>query len=94
MTPIDLLERLKSEGVSVSIKLKAEGATQPSPEALQMLKRYRDDLIVHLTKAYGDTPQMCRLSERQVEGATWCRQCYRYQQRPCVPSEKRFRAPN
>lgn len=93
MTPRDLLARLEAEGATVSLKLRVEG-TPPSPETLELLRRYRDDLITHLALQGGDTPQMCRLSEQLEPGAMWCRRCYRYQVRPCTPSEKRFEEVN
>lgn len=91
MTPRDLLERLGDEGVSVLVKLKVEGAEPPSPETLGLLKRHHDDLLAHLTRDLARTPQMCRLSEQLADGAVWCRDCYRYQTRPCAPSGKLFR---
>lgn len=90
MTPIDLLKRLKAEGVSVTLKLRAEGDIQPSPKTLELFTLYRDDLIVYLAREHGDTPQMCRLSEQLTDGAVWCRLCYRYQLNACMPSEKRY----
>jgi hypothetical protein len=93
MTPRDLLARLEAEGVTAELKLRLEG-TQPSPETLELVKLYRDDLITHLALEHGDTPQMCRLSEQLTTGAVWCKRCYRYQMRPCVASGKRFKDVN
>jgi hypothetical protein len=93
MTPRDLLARLQAEGVAASLKLRLEGV-KPSPELMDLLKFYRDDLITHLALERGDTPQMCRLSEQLKDGAVWCRRCYHYQMRPCVASDKRYREAN
>lgn len=94
MTPRDLLERLAAEGVGVSLKVRLDGDTQPSPETLDLLTRHRDDLITYLAMAGGDTPQMCRLSEQLRPGAVWCRRCYRYQMHPCVASDKSYEDKN
>lgn len=90
MTPRDLLTQLKAEGVDASLKLRLEGDMAPSTETLNLLTRHRDDLIIYLASRFGDTPEMCRLSERVTEGSVWCKRCYRYQLRACVPSEKRL----
>lgn len=94
VTPRDLLERLGEKGINLSVKLRIEGDEPPPPETLRLLESHRNDLIRYLTQDFGDTPQMCRLSEQLVEGALWCRLCYRYQLRPCKPSEKCFHQPN
>ncbi len=94
MTPRDLLGRLETEGVSASLKLRLDGDAQPSPETLELLTEYRDDLIIYLTMAGGDTPQMCRNSEQLRGGAVWCKRCYRYQLRPCVASDKSYEDAN
>ena len=90
MTPRDLLARLKSEGLSVSLKLKVEGDAEPLTETLELLKRHRDDLITYLAHERPDTPAMCRLSEELADGAVWCSRCYRYHLQPCAPSSKRI----
>lgn len=88
MTPRDVLARLEAEGVNASLKLRAEGEREPSPEAVTLLKRHRDDLIIYLSSQGPDTPQMCRLSESKESGAVWCRRCWHYQLNPCQPSDK------
>lgn len=90
MTPVDLLERAKAEGVTAELKVRLEWDAEPSPELRDLLKAHRDDLITYLAMPYGDTPEMCRLSEQLKDGATWCSGCYRYQMNPCKPDPKKF----
>lgn len=92
MTPADLLARLEAEGVDVSLNLKVTADSKPSDETLELLRCHRDDPVIFLTMAGSHTPQICRLSEQLKEGAVWCRQCYRYQMRPCVASEKFYKS--
>lgn len=88
MTPRDLMERLQNEGLNVSLKLRLEGDLEPSPKTVELLKQHRNDLVIYLSESYGTTPPMCRLSEQLTSGAVWCSRCYRYQVRPCQPSDK------
>lgn len=90
MTARELLTRLQPEGLTATLKLRLEGGGEPSAELLELLRAHRDDLITHLALQLSDTPQMCRLSEEQEPEALWCRRCYRYHVKACVPSEKRF----
>jgi hypothetical protein len=94
MTPLDLLARLKAEGIYVCLKLRLDGNAPPSAEMLELIQRHRDDLIIHLSTPLGDTPQMCRLSEQMQAGAVWCKRCYRYQMHPCSPTDKRIEGVN
>lgn len=91
MTPRDVLARLAAEGTTVQLKLRLEGAL-PSPETFELVKACRDDLIVYMATAGGDTPQMCRLSEERVKGAVNCRRCWRYHTRACSPTDKQYEA--
>ncbi len=90
MTPRDVLARLEAEGVTASLKVRFEGDHAPSPETRALLEPHREALIIYLAREYGNTPQVCRLSEQLEPGAVWCRQCYRYQLNPCHPSKKVF----
>ena len=52
MTPRDLLDRLDAEGVSLSLKLRVEGDTQPSPETVELLEAHRATLLAYLAREH------------------------------------------
>jgi hypothetical protein len=91
MTPLDLLDRAKAEGVVVELKVRLKWNVEPSPELLNLLRTHRDDLLTYLALEQGGTPQMCRLSEQLKDGAVWCHRCYHYQTHPCRPSHKFYK---
>ncbi len=86
MTPVDSIDRAKNEGFTVTLKLRLDGDGDMTPELLERFRKHRDGVLIHLAMPYGDTPEMCRLSEQLKDGATWCRRCYRCQMNPYKPA--------
>ncbi len=95
MTPIDLLERAKAEGVTAELKVRLEWDAEPSDELRNLLKMHRDDLLIYLAlELSSTTPGVCRITEQLQDGATYCTRCWRYQMNPCRPnSDKVYKVP-
>ena len=56
MTTAEVLERLKADGVGVTLAVDLEATSEPNPETLQLIRDNRDVLLEYLARECVGTP--------------------------------------
>ena len=68
MTVTEVLDRLKADGVGLTLALDLEATTEPNPETLRLIREHRDSLLEYLARALAGTSQTEKLTGLTLYG--------------------------